>query len=38
MRKHATKPQDVKYGETEMREWCRERDLLAANIEHVIPA
>lgn len=38
LRRHATKPQDVKYGEAEMREWYRERDLLPGSIEHVIPA
>jgi adenylylsulfate kinase-like enzyme len=37
LRRHATKPQAAEYGETEMRAWYRERDLLPGGIEHVIP-
>ena len=38
LRRHATKPQDVKYGEAEMRNWYRELDLLPGGIEQIIPA
>jgi 8-oxo-dGTP pyrophosphatase MutT (NUDIX family) len=38
LRRHATKPQDVKYGEAEMRRWYRELDLLPGGIEQIIPA
>jgi hypothetical protein len=38
LRRHATKPQDVKYGEAEMRRWYREIDLLPGGIEQIIPA
>jgi hypothetical protein len=36
--RHASKPQAAEYGEAEMRNWYRERDLLPGGIEHVIPA
>lgn len=38
LRRHTTKPQDVKYGEAEMRGWYRALDLLPGGIEQVIPA
>lgn len=38
LRRHATKPQDVSYGEAEMRRWYRELDLLPGSIEQIIPA
>lgn len=38
LRRHATKPQAAAYGEAEMRDWYRDRDLLPGGIEHVIPA
>jgi ADP-ribose pyrophosphatase YjhB (NUDIX family) len=36
--RHGSKPQATEYGEAEMRDWYRERDLLPGGIEHVIPA
>jgi predicted kinase len=36
--RHATKPQANEYGETEMRDWYRELDLLPGGIETVIGA
>lgn len=36
--RHASKPQAAQYGEAEMRDWYRERDLLPGGIEHVITA
>ena len=36
--RHASKPQAAEYGESEMRGWYRERDLLPGGIEHVIAA
>lgn len=36
--RHASKPQAAEYGEAEMRDWYRERDLLPGGIEHVITA
>ena len=36
--RHASKPQAALYGEAEMRDWYRERDLLPGGIEHVITA
>lgn len=38
LRRHVTKRQAVAYGETEMRDWYRERDLLPGGVEHIIPA
>ena len=38
VRRHATKPQAAEYGESQMRGWYRERDLLPGGIEHVITA
>ena len=38
LRRHASKPQAAEYGETEMRGWYRERDLLPGRIEHIISA
>jgi predicted kinase len=38
LRRHASKPQAAEYGETEMRGWYRERDLLPDGLERVIPA
>jgi predicted kinase len=38
MRRHAGKPQVVKYGEAEMRGWYRGRDLLPGGVERIIPA
>jgi hypothetical protein len=37
LRRHATKPQAAEYGESEMRRWYRERDLLLGGLEQVIP-
>jgi hypothetical protein len=37
LRRHATKPQAVEYGEAEMAAWYRELDLLPHGIEQVIP-
>jgi len=36
--RHATKPEAAEYGEREMRDWYRERDLLPGRLERVIPA
>ena len=38
LRRHASKPQAAEYGESEMRAWYRERDLLPGGLEQVIPA
>ena len=38
LRRHATKPRVLKYGEAEMRRWYRGLDLLPGGIEQVIPA
>jgi hypothetical protein len=38
LRRHATKPQAAEYGESQMRGWYRERDLLPGDLEQVIPA
>jgi predicted kinase len=38
LRRHAGKPQAAEYGERELREWYRPRDLLAGGIERVIGA
>ncbi len=38
LRRHQHKPQCTEYGETEMRQWYRERDLLPNGIEHIITA
>ncbi|SEL28978.1 AAA family ATPase [Streptacidiphilus jiangxiensis] len=38
LRRHATKPQAVEYGEAEMRGWYRPLDLLAGSAETVVPA
>jgi hypothetical protein len=38
LRRHATKPEASAYGETEMRAWYRELDLLPGGIEQVIGA
>ncbi len=38
VRWHATKPQADEYGEAEMRDWYRPRDLLPSGLETVIPA
>jgi hypothetical protein len=37
LRRHATKPERLTYGEAEMRQWYRGRDLLPGGIERVIP-
>ena len=37
LRRHATKPQAAEYGESEMRGWYRERDLLPGGVEQIIP-
>jgi predicted kinase len=37
LRRHATKPQAAAYGESEMRRWYRERDLLPGGREQLIP-
>lgn len=37
LRRHATKSQAVAYGEAQMRDWYRDRDLLPSGIEQVIP-
>ncbi|GGT04887.1 hypothetical protein GCM10010156_73330 [Planobispora rosea] len=36
LRRHATKPQAAEYGEAEMRQWYRERDLLPGGWETII--
>ncbi|WP_307827818.1 kinase [Planomonospora sp. ID82291] len=36
LRRHATKPQAADYGESELREWYRERDLLPGGWETII--
>jgi hypothetical protein len=36
LRRHATKPQAGEYGDAEMREWYRERDLLPGQVETII--
>jgi hypothetical protein len=38
LRRHATKAGTLNYGEAEMRQWYRGRDLLPGGIEQVIPA
>jgi len=38
MRRHATRPQAAEFGRAEMLRWYRERDLLPARIERIIPA
>ena len=38
LRRHATKPGVLKYGDAEMRRWYRGLDLLPGGIEQVIPA
>ena len=38
LRRHATKPQAAEYGESQMRGWYRERDLLRGGLEQIIPA
>jgi hypothetical protein len=38
LRRHATKPQAAEYGETELRDWFREGDLLPDGLEQIIPA
>jgi hypothetical protein len=38
LRRHASKPQAAEYGESEMRGWYRERDLLRGGLEQIIPA
>ena len=38
LRRHATKPERLKYGEAELRQWYRGLDLLPGGIERVIPA
>jgi hypothetical protein len=38
LRRHSTKPQANDYGEPELRQWYRARDLLPTGIEQVIPA
>lgn len=38
LRRHATKPQAAEYGETELREWYRPRDLLPGGVETVLGA
>lgn len=37
MRRHATRPQAAEFGRAEMLRWYRERDLLPARIERIIP-
>jgi hypothetical protein len=37
LRRHASKPQAAEYGESEMRAWYRERNLLPGGVEQVIP-
>jgi hypothetical protein len=37
LRRHASKPQAAEYGESEMRAWYRERDLLPRGLEQIIP-
>ncbi|HEX4088537.1 MAG TPA: AAA family ATPase [Trebonia sp.] len=38
LRRHASKPQAGEYGESEMRGWFREHDVLPGGLEQVIPA
>ena len=38
LRRHAGKPQAAEYGEAEMSQWYREKDLLPGGIEAIIPA
>jgi hypothetical protein len=38
LRRHAAKPQAAEYGESEMRGWYREQDLLPGRLEQLIPA
>ena len=38
LRRHASKPQAAEYGESAMRGWYRERDLLPGGLEQIIPA
>jgi hypothetical protein len=38
LRRHGTKPQAAEYGESQMRGWYRERDLLPGGLEQIIPA
>ncbi|TWG04613.1 hypothetical protein FHX80_113082 [Streptomyces brevispora] len=38
MRRHATKPQADEYGEVELRDWYRPRDLLPGRAESLIGA
>jgi hypothetical protein len=38
LRRHATKPEADAYGEREMRDWYRDRDLLPGGVEQVIDA
>jgi hypothetical protein len=38
LRRHASKPQAAEYGESEMRDWYRERDLLPGGLEQIVPA
>ncbi|MGW3415043.1 AAA family ATPase [Streptomyces sp. NPDC000888] len=38
LRRHATKPQAAEYGEAELREWYRPRDLLPGAVETVLGA
>ena len=38
LRRHASKPQAADYGESAMRGWYRERDLLPGGLEQLIPA
>ncbi|WP_405933902.1 hypothetical protein [Streptomyces sp. NBC_00827] len=38
LRRHATKPQAAEYGEAELREWYRPRDLLPGGVETVLGA
>ena len=37
MRRHAGRPQAAEFGRAEMSSWYRERDLLPARIERIIP-
>jgi chloramphenicol 3-O-phosphotransferase len=37
MRRHATRPQAAEFGRAEMSSWYRERDLLPARIERIVP-
>jgi predicted kinase len=38
LRRHAEKPQVAEYGEAEMSQWYRDKDLLPGGIEDIIPA